>query len=86
MGPGHPPSRSGINPFEPPSTLSICDRNTRKNDKLSFLIIVTPSLAPKRTDSLAARTVGKKARAETNPARGWDEMQVTPKEQAEEED
>ena len=36
-GPGRPPSRSEVTPFVPPSTLSICDRHTRKNDKLSHL-------------------------------------------------
>ncbi len=52
-GPGHPPPRSGTFPFAPPTSLSICARNTRKNDKLSHLTAFRRRLrreSPPRSD------------------------------------
>ncbi len=43
-GSGRLPSRSGAYPFVPPSTLSICAKHTRKNDKLSHLTLPRPPL------------------------------------------
>ena len=43
-GLGHLPSRSVASPFVPPSTPSICDKHTRKNDNLSHLTLPRPPL------------------------------------------